>query len=103
MLGPGRLPISKETKALIERMATENCWRGRKIQQLRGTFPDEPTHRYLIYDNDAIFSPAVTGAIKGFELDPKRTAFRSLCSHGKTQPSRIGPQVCPAGLTSDSR
>ena len=30
--GPGRPPISEETKALIIRMATENCWRARKIQ-----------------------------------------------------------------------
>jgi len=30
--GPGRPPISEETKALILRMATENRWRARKIQ-----------------------------------------------------------------------
>ena len=30
--GPGRPPISEETKALIVRMATENCWRARKVQ-----------------------------------------------------------------------
>ncbi|MCH6563457.1 MAG: helix-turn-helix domain-containing protein, partial [Myxococcales bacterium] len=30
--GPGRPPIPEETKALIVRMATENCWRARKIQ-----------------------------------------------------------------------
>ena len=30
--GPGRPPISKETKTLIIRMATENCWQARKIQ-----------------------------------------------------------------------
>jgi putative transposase len=30
--GPGRPPISEETKALIVRMAFENCWRARKIQ-----------------------------------------------------------------------
>ena len=32
MPGPGRPPISEETKALIVRMATENRWRARKIQ-----------------------------------------------------------------------
>ena len=32
MPGPGRPPISEETKALIVRMATENCWRARRIQ-----------------------------------------------------------------------
>jgi hypothetical protein len=30
--GPGRPPISEESKALIVRMATENCWRARKVQ-----------------------------------------------------------------------
>jgi len=165
--GPGRPPISEETKVLIVRMATENRWRARKIQaelvklgiraslstvsryvpklkpdatkqqrwttflrnhkdviagmdffvvptvrfrllyvwfaidhgrrrilhfnvtespsarwviqQLRETYPNEPTHRFLIYDNDSIFSPAVTHAIKSFGIEPKRTAFRSPC------------------------
>ena len=173
MPGPGRPPISEETKALIVRMATENCWRARKIQaelmklgirvslatvsryvpktkpdptqqqrwmtflrnhkdvisgmdffvvptvrfrlldvwfaidhgrrrilhfnvtenptaswviqQLRETFSGEPTHRYLIYDNDAIFSPAVTSAIQSFEVDPKRTAFRSPWQNGTAE------------------
>jgi len=30
--GPGRPPISEETKALIIRMASENCWQARKFQ-----------------------------------------------------------------------
>ena len=171
--GPGRPSISEETKALIIRMATENCWRARKIQaelmklgirvslatisrylpkkerdptqqqrwmtflrnhkdviagmdffvvptvrfrllyvwfaidhgrrrilhfnvtenptsrwviqQLRETFPNEPSHRFMICDNDAIFSPAVTLAIKSFEIDPKRTAFRSPWQNGTAE------------------
>ena len=171
--GPGRPPIPEEIRALIIRMATENCWRARKIQaelsklgirvslatvsryvpktkpdpsqqqrwktflrnhrdviagmdffvvptvrfrllyvwfaidhgrrrilhfnvtenptarwviqQTRETFPDEPTHRFLIYDNDSIFSTAVTSAIKSFEIDPKRTAFRSPWQNGTTE------------------
>jgi len=171
--GPGRPPISDETKTLIIRMATENFWRARKIQdelmklgirvslatvsryvprpepdpnqqqrwmtflrnhkdviagmdffvvptvrfrllyvwfaidhgrrrilhfnvtenptarwviqQLRETFPDEPTHRFMIYDNDAIFSPSVTHAIKSFEIAPKRTAFRSPWQNGTAE------------------
>jgi putative transposase len=55
------------------------------IQQLRETFPDEPQHRFLTCDNDAIFSPAVTGAIKSFEIDPKRTAFRSPWQNGTAE------------------
>jgi transposase InsO family protein len=171
--GPGRPPISEETRALIIRMATENCWRARKIQaelsklgirvsiatvsryvpktrpdpsqqqrwmtflrnhkdviagmdffvvptvgfrllyvwfaidhgrrrilhfnvtenptarwviqQLRETFPNEPQHRFLIYDNDSIFSTAVTSAIKSFAIDPKRTAFRSPWQNGTAE------------------
>jgi putative transposase len=171
--GPGRPPISDDTKALIIRMATDNRWRARKIQaqlsmlgirvnlatvsrylprpkpdptqqqrwmtflrnhkdviagmdffvvptvrfrllylwfaidhgrrrvlhfnvtanpsarwviqQLRETFPDEPTHRFLISDNDSIFSPAVTRAIKSFGIDSKRTAFRSPWQNGTAE------------------
>ena len=55
------------------------------IQQLRETFPDEPAHRYLIYDNDSIFSPAVTHAIRSFEIDPKRAAYRSPWQNGTAE------------------
>jgi putative transposase len=34
------------------------------IQQLRNAFPDEPAHRFLIFDNDAIFSAAVARSIR---------------------------------------
>jgi putative transposase len=55
------------------------------VQRLRETFPDEPQHRFLIYDNDSIFSSAVTSAIRSFEIDPKRTAFRSPWQNGTTE------------------
>jgi putative transposase len=55
------------------------------IQQLRETFPGEPVHRFLIYDNDSIFSHAVTHAIKSFDVDPKRTAFRSPWQNGTAE------------------
>ena len=54
-------------------------------QQLRETFPDEPTHRFLIHDNDSIFSPAVTHTIRSFEIDPKRTAFQSPWQNGTAE------------------
>jgi putative transposase len=171
--GPGRPPISDETKDLIIRMATENRWRARKIQaelsklgirvslatisrhlpqvppspgqhqrwmtflrnhreliagmdffvvptvrfqllyawfaldhgrrrvlhfnvtahpsarwvvqQLRDAFPDTPTHRYLILDNDAIFSAEVAGSIARFGIHPRRTAFRSPWQNGTAE------------------
>jgi hypothetical protein len=64
---------------------TENPTGRWVIQQLRETFPDEPAHRYLIYDNDSIFSADVTRAIEGFEIDPSGQLSEA---HGKTeQPS----------------
>ena len=171
--GPGRPPISEETRHLIVRMATENHWRARKIQaelsklgirvslatvsrylprprpnpnehqrwvtflrnhkdliagmdffvvptvrfkllyvwfaidhgrrralhfnvtesptarwviqQLRAAFPDEPTHRFLIFDNDAIFSSEVASSIASFGIHPRRTAFRSPWQNGTAE------------------
>ena len=64
---------------------TENPTGRWVIQQLRETFPDEPAHRYLIYDNDSIFSAAVTRAIESFEIYPKRTTFRSPWQNGTAE------------------
>jgi len=171
--GPGRPPISDETKALIVRMATDNRWRARKIQaelsklgirvslatisrylprtepdpgcrqrwktflrnhreliaamdffvvptvwfqllyvwfvidhgrrrvlhfnvtespaaswviqQLREAFPDEPSHRFLILDNDAIFSVEVAESAKRLGMAPKRTSFQSPWQNGTAE------------------
>lgn len=171
--GPGRPPISEETKALILRMATENPWRARKIQaelaklgirvslatiarylpkpeprpgqhqrwmtflrnhkdlisgmdffvvptvrfrllyvwfaldhgrrrllhfnvtenpttawviqQMREAFPDTPTHRFLIFDNDTIFSAEVVASMGHLGIRPKRTAFRSPWQNGTAE------------------
>ncbi len=47
------------------------------VQQLREAFPDDSAPRYLIFDNDNIFSPAVTHTLRSMDVEPKRTAFRS--------------------------
>jgi putative transposase len=52
------------------------------IQQLRESFPDDSAPRYLIFDNDTIFSDEVTEAIKRFGTEPKRTAFQSPWQNG---------------------
>jgi putative transposase len=171
--GPGRPPISEETRHLIMRMATENPWRARKIQaelsklgirvslatisrylpraepkpgqhqrwmtflrnhkdliagmdffvvptvhfkllyawfaidhgrrrilhlnvtesptarwviqQLRHAFSDEAAHRFLIFDNDAIFSAEVTSSIARLGMRPRRAAFRSPWQNGTAE------------------
>jgi transposase InsO family protein len=55
------------------------------IQQLRNAFPDEAFHRFLIFDNDSIFSKDVAGSIAGFGIHPRRTAFRSPWQNGTAE------------------
>ena len=55
------------------------------IQQLREAFPYDSSPKYLIYDNDSIFSNQVTGAIRSFGIKPKRTAFQSPWQNGTTE------------------
>ena len=47
------------------------------IQQLREAFPYDTARRYLIFDRDAIFNPAVVDAIRAMGIKPKRIAYRS--------------------------
>jgi transposase InsO family protein len=52
------------------------------IQQLREAFPDEHPVRFLIHDNDTIFSDRVAEAIGNLGIEPKRTAYRSPWQNG---------------------
>jgi transposase InsO family protein len=42
-------------------------------------------HRFLILDNDAIFSGQVVASISGLGLTPKRTAFQSPWQNGTAE------------------
>jgi putative transposase len=55
------------------------------IQQLRESFPYGSAPRYLIYDNDSIFSTNVTEAIKNLGTEPKRTAYGSPWQNGTAE------------------
>jgi hypothetical protein len=55
------------------------------IQQLRETFPDRPTHRYLVLVNDAIFSADVTRTAARFGIHPQRTALQSPWQNGTAE------------------
>ena len=52
------------------------------IQQLREAFPWDTNPRYLIFDRDSKFSPAVDGAIRSMGTESVRTAYRSPWQNG---------------------
>jgi transposase InsO family protein len=52
------------------------------VQQLREAFPGTTSSRFLIYDNDSIFSERATESIKNIGIEPQRTAFRSPWQNG---------------------
>ena len=52
------------------------------IQQLREALPDEHCLRFLIHDNDTIFSDRVAEAIGNLGIESKRTAYRSPWQNG---------------------
>jgi hypothetical protein len=47
------------------------------VQHLREAFPNDTAPRFLIYDNDSIFSERVTDTIENIGIAPRRTAFYS--------------------------
>jgi len=54
-------------------------------QQLREAFSHAPLHRFLIYDNDAIFCEAIAEVIETLGLHPQRTAFQSPWQNGTAE------------------
>ncbi len=55
------------------------------MQQFREAFSDVSVPRYLIFDNDSIFSDKITEAIKSFGIESKRTAFQSPWQNGTAE------------------
>ena len=47
------------------------------IQQLREAFPYDTAPRHLLFDRDAIFSPAVVRFVKAMGTKPRRISYRS--------------------------
>ncbi len=52
------------------------------IQQLREAFPDETSTKFLIHDNDAIFSAKVIEMIEKLGIDPEPTSLGSPWQNG---------------------
>jgi len=52
------------------------------VQLLREAFPEDTAPRFLIFDNDSIFSDRVTEMVGQIGIEPRRTAFRSPLQNG---------------------
>jgi transposase InsO family protein len=72
-------------RRLLHFNVTENPTADWVIQQLREAFPDQPSHRFLIFDNDAIFSAEVVASMGHLGIRPQRTAFRSPWQNGTAE------------------
>jgi transposase InsO family protein len=77
--------IEHARRRILHFNVTESPTASWVIQQLRDAFPNDPAHRCLILDNDAIFSDPVACSIRGLGLDPKRTAFQSPWQNGTAE------------------
>ena len=75
------------------------------MQQLREAFPEGSPYRYLILDQDAIFTAEVRGFLKATGLKPKRTSRQAPWQKGYASycTSRApGATTSPMTLRSDS-
>ncbi len=57
------------------------------IQQLREAFAYDTAPKYLIFDRDSIFSPAVVAFVRALGIDPIRTSYRSPWQNGTAERS----------------
>jgi transposase InsO family protein len=77
--------IDHGRRSIIHFNVTTNPTAQWVIQQLRESFPDNSVSRYLIYDNDSIFSDEVKDAVESFGMRAKRTAHRSPWQNGTAE------------------
>ncbi|CAN0202365.1 unnamed protein product, partial [Discosporangium mesarthrocarpum] len=54
-------------------------------QQLREAFPDDEAPRFLIFENDSIFSARIADSIEKLGIEPRRTTLRSPWQNGIVQ------------------
>ena len=74
--------IAHGNRQMIHFGVTEHPTSSWVTQQLREAFPNDTAPRFLIYDNDAIFSERVAEVIAQIGIEPRRTAFRSPWQNG---------------------
>ncbi len=76
----GFFVIKHGRRHIVHFNATFNPTASWVMQQLREAFPYDTAPRYLIFDRDAIFSPAVVECVRSFGIEPIRISYRNLRS-----------------------
>ena len=74
--------ISHDRRRVLHCNVTKHPTAAWTSQQLRDAFPDDTAPKYLIFDRATNFSEEVADTIKSFEIEPKRTSFRSPWQNG---------------------
>ena len=77
--------IDHGRRRIIHFNVTANPTASWVIQQLREAIPSNSAPKYLICDNDSIFSDDVTESIKSFGVRHRRTAFQSPWQNGTAE------------------
>ena len=81
----GFFVIEHGRRHIVHFNATFNPMAAWVMQQLREAFPHDTAPKYLIFDRDSIFSPAVVGFVKALGIDPVRISYRSPWQNGTAE------------------
>ena len=81
----GFFVIKHSRRHIVHFNATFNPTASWVMQQLREAFPYDTAPRYLIFDRDAIFSPAVVECVRSLGIEPIRISYRSPWQNGTTE------------------
>jgi len=81
----GFFVIKHGRRRIVHFNATFNPTASWVMQQLREAFPYDTAPRYLIFDRDAIFSPAVVECVRSFGIEPIRISYRSPWQNGTAE------------------
>lgn len=68
--------IVHERRRVVHFTVTSNPTSAWLVQQLRESFPYDTAPKYLLFDRDTIFSPAVVRFVEAMDTKPTRTAYR---------------------------
>jgi len=77
--------ISHDSREILHIKVTAHPTATWVIQQLRETFPDDPSIQLMIHDNDSIFSDRVDQSIASFDIRAKRIIPGSPWQHGTAE------------------